>query len=132
MLEVLKRISWAAQPVPWAQDWHRVRRPELSRDSALTGTTRRWLQRLPARRRPYRLCTAYPRVANRIAWVWPDENMAAQVLDDLLFDHRGGRSGFPHWVTRELRRLQEFNQQHRVELRPEGLFDTARRVLVNF
>ena len=99
------------------------------RDSALTGTTRRWLQRLPARRRPYRRCTACPRVANRIAWVWPDENRAAQVLDDLLADHRGGRSGFPHWVTRELRRLQEFNQQHRVELRSETLLAAVARVL---
>lgn len=129
MLEVLKKVSWAAQPVPWVQDWHRVRRPELPRDSALTGTTRRWLQRLPARRRPYRLCTAYPRVANRIAWVWTDKNMAAQVLDDLLVDHRGGRSGFPHWVMRELRRLQEFNQQHRVELRPETWVAAVARVL---
>ncbi len=129
MLEVLKKISWTAEPVPWVQDWHRVRRPEVARDFALTGTTRRWLQRLPARRRPYRLCTAYPRVANRIAWVWPDEAMTAQVLEDLLFDRRGGRSGFPHWVTRELRRLQEFNEQHRMELRPEGFIAAAGRVL---
>ncbi len=129
MFEVLKKISWTAEPVRWAQDWHRVRRPELARDQALTGTTRRWLQRLPARRRPYRLCTAYPRVANRIAWVWADENMTAQVLDDLLMDRRGGRAGFPSWVARELRRLQEFNQQHRVETRPEGLAEAAVRVL---
>ena len=129
MLEVLKKISWPAQPAPWAQDWQRVRRPEVARDYALTGTTRRWLQRLPARRRPYRLCTAFPRVANRIAWLWPDEAMSAQVLEDLLIDRRGGRSGFPHWVTRELRRLQEFNQQHRVELRPEGFMEAAGRVL---
>ena len=129
MLEVFKKVGWAAGPVPWAQDWQRVRRPECTRDLALTGTTRRWLQRLPARRRPYRLCTAYPRVANRIAWVWADEAVTAQVLDDLLTDRRGGRAGFPHWVTRELRRLQEFNQQHRTEVRPEGLLEAAGRVL---
>jgi hypothetical protein len=129
MFEVLKKISWPAQPVPAAQDWLRVRRPELPRDKALTGTTRHWLQRLPARRRPYRLCTAYPRVANRIAWAWPDEAVAAQVLDDLLTDRRGGRAGFPPWVNRELRRLQEFNEQHRIEVRPERLAEVAARVL---
>jgi hypothetical protein len=131
MLEALKKISWTAEPVQGPQDWQRVRRAECVRDRALTGTTRRWLQRLPARRRPYRLCTAFPRVANRLAWVWADEAMAAQVLDDLLVDRRGGRSGFPHWVTRELRRLQEFNDQHRKELRPEGFLEAAGRVLGN-
>ncbi len=129
MMDVLKKMSWAAQPVPWTQDWHRVRRPELARDSALTGTTRRWLQRLPARRRPYRLCTAYPRVANRVAWVWPDEILTSRLLDELLVDRRGGRAGFPRWVTRELRRLQEFNEQHRVEVRPEGFIEAAGRML---
>jgi hypothetical protein len=68
-------------------------------------------------------------VANRLAWVWADEAMAAQVLDDLLVDRRGGRAGFPHWVTRELRRLQEFNVQHRKEVRPEGFLEAAGRVL---
>lgn len=129
MFELLKKISWMAEPVPPAQDWHRVRRPELMRDKALTGTTRHWLQRLPARRRPYRLCTAYPRVANRIAWAWPDEAVTSQVLNDLLTDRRGGRAGFPSWVTRELRRLQEYNEQHRVELRPERMREAAGRVL---
>ena len=129
MMDVLKKMSWAAQPVPWTQDWHRVRRPELARDSALTGTTRRWLQRLPARRRPYRLCTAYPRVANRVAWMWPDEILTSRLLDELLVDRRGGRAGFPRWVTRELRRLQEFNEQHRVEVRPEGFIEAAGRML---
>ena len=28
-------------------EWHRVRRPELPRDQAVTGTTRHWLQSLP-------------------------------------------------------------------------------------
>jgi hypothetical protein len=129
MLDVLKKLSWAAEPVPWAQDWQRVRRPELARDAALTGTTRRWLQRLPAHRRPYRLCTAFPRVANRLAWVWPDETVTTRVLEDLLLDRRGGRAGFPPWVRRELCRLQEFNKQHRMELRPEGFIAAAGRVL---
>ena len=93
MLEVLKKISWPAEPVPWAQDWQRVRRPEVARDFALTGTTRRWLQRLPARRRPYRLCTAFPRVANRIAWVWPG-SISGQVTRLAAFRAGMAENGF--------------------------------------
>ena len=129
MLDVLKKMSWAAGPVPWAQDWQRVRRPELPRDAALTGTTRRWLQRLPARRRPYRLCTAFPRVANRIAWCWADAGLSEAVLDDLLVDRRGGRQGFAPIVVRELQRLRDFNAQQRVEVSAEGLLARAARVV---
>lgn len=129
MFEILKKGRWLADDFSQAPEWQRVRRPELARDQTLSGTTRHWLQRLPARRRPYRLCTRYPRVANRIAWAWSDVDMTNQVLDDLLVDRRGGREGFPPWVLRELRRLQEFNQQQRQELRPEGLMEAAGRML---
>jgi hypothetical protein len=129
MLDVLRKMSWPAATPDQQQMWQAVRRPQVHKDQALTGTTRHWLQRLPARRRPYRLCTAYPRVANRIAWAWSNEQIAAQVLEDLLVDSRGGRSGFPHWITRELRRLQEYNQLHRQELRREGLLETAGRLM---
>ncbi len=129
MFEVLRKMHWPPQAADQPSAWQAVRRPDALKDHALTGTTRHWLQRLPARRRPYRLCMAYPRVANRIAWGWPDEQLTAQVLEDLLVDRRGGRMGFPHWITRELRRLQEFNEQHRREVRPEGLLETAERVM---
>jgi hypothetical protein len=107
---------------------HRVRRSERACDQALTGTTRHWLLRLPARRRPLRLCLSYPRVANRIAWVWADAEVSAQVLVDLLQDQRGGRQGFPPSVTRELRRLQDFNTQQRRETQPEGVLQIAGRL----
>jgi hypothetical protein len=114
----------ATPPSPALQ---RVRRPERVCDAALTGTTRRWLLQLPARRRPLRLCLSYPRVANRIAWVWADAEVSAQVLVDLLEDSRGGRQGFPPSVTRELRRLQDFNRQQRRETQPEGALQMAGR-----
>lgn len=98
-------------------------------DQALTGTARLWLRRLPSRRRPLRLCAAHPRVANRIAWCWGDPLLSAQVLDDLLVDRRGGRHGFAAPIVRELRRLREFNDQQRMELAPEGLWNAAARVL---
>lgn len=125
---LLKSDPHSAPRLPSA-DWSRVRRPEVARDSALTGTARHWLQRLPPRRRPYRLCARYPRVANRIAWLWTDPVMSAQVLQDLLVDRRGGRAGFPSWILRELHRLQEFNQQHRVEDTPETWIDATHRLL---
>ena len=91
-----------------ALEWAPVRRAPRACDQALTGTTRRWLRELPARRRPLRLCQLYPRVANRLAWAWRDAALGTQVLDDLLVDRRGGREGFPRTVQRELQRLQEF------------------------
>jgi hypothetical protein len=129
MLETYRKVNGPLPQASVQPNWHALRRPEVLKDLALTGTTRHWLQRLPVRRRPYRLCTSYPRVANRIAWAWPNEQITAQVLNDLLVDSRGGRMGFPHWITRELRRLQEFNQQHRCEIRREGLLEAAGRVM---
>jgi hypothetical protein len=127
MFEDLKRISLGLEPQ--APVWQRLRRAERQCDQAINGTTRHWLQKLPARRRPLRLCMAYPRVANRIAWVWADAQVSAQVLTDLLEDRRGGRQGFAPSITRELRRLQEFNAQQRRETRPEGLMEVAGRLL---
>ena len=111
-----------------AAPWQLLRRPARACDNAITGTTRRWLRGLPARRRPLRLCTLYPRVANRLAWHWADTVRCAALLDELLADRRGGRAGFPAPVARELRLLQEFHRQHRVELKPEGFWARAARV----
>ena len=107
-----------------------LRRPERACDQALTGTTRQWLRRLPARRRPLRLCTLYPRVANRLAWCWSDSALAAVALDDLLYDRRGGRRGFPACVKRELHRLRDFNQLQGADSRPERWWETVARLAV--
>lgn len=92
---------------PFAMPWVPARRAPRHSDQALTGTARVWLRRLPAGRRPMRLCAAFPRVANRIAWCWHDAGLLEQVFEDLLTDHRGGRRGFPQPVVRELHRLRE-------------------------
>jgi hypothetical protein len=99
-------------------------------DEALSGTARVWLRKLPPRRRPMRLCEVYPRVANRIAWCWGDPALAAQVLEDLLTDSRGGRRGFPAPVVRELQRLREFNAAQRVETQPETLLQAVVRIVI--
>jgi hypothetical protein len=105
-----------------------ARRPPRASDNALNGTARHWLRKLPERRRPLRLCEHYPRVANRIAFCWPEPAMSRQILEDLLVDKRGNRRGFPSSVQRELRRLAEYNDQQRVESTPENWLETLRRL----
>ncbi len=129
MFEVLKHLIDDVPADPQSAAWAAVRRAPRGCDHALTGTTRVWLRRLPARRRPLRLCEAYPRVANRIAWCWRDADLSEQVLDDLLVDRRGGRRGFPAPIVRELQRLREFNAQQRVEMRPEAFTERLGRVM---
>ncbi len=129
MLEVLKRLQPHAEAEAERERWLRARRPERECDRALTGTARQWLRRLPPRRRPLRLCMAYPRVANRMAWCWSDLDLSRQVLEDLLQDRRGGRRGFAPAIVRELQRLREFNDQQRMELHDETLFQAFRRVV---
>lgn len=101
--------------VPTTSPWVAQRRPLRACDSAINGTTRQWLRRLPPGRRPLRLCELYPRVANRLAWCWNDRVCRDQTLTDLLEDRRGGRRGFPACVVRELQRLRDFDD------RPETL-----------
>jgi hypothetical protein len=88
-------------------DWAPLRCAPRITDLSLTDVTRTWLHRLPPRRRPQRLSALFPRVATRIALCWNDAELAAQVLDDLLTDRRGGRRGFPAPVVRELHRLRD-------------------------
>ena len=91
--------------------WSQARRALRPQDQSLLGPSRRWLQRLPPRRRPARLAAHYPRVVNRIALCWSDPGLSMQVLTDLLTDRRGGRSGFAAPIVHELRRLQRFNAE---------------------
>ena len=105
-----------------------MRRAPRHNDEALTGTTRGWLRKLPAGRRPEYLCTQFPRVANLIAWTWPDPVQVHELLDDLLTDRRGGRAGFPPPVLHELRRLRAYNQRIGETEQPPGYLDLLRRI----
>lgn len=127
MLEVLQPTKGDINSALDEARWATVRRPDRACDHALNGTSRLWLRKLPARRRPLRLCMEHPRVANRIAWCWHDVELSSQLLDDLLQDRRGGRRGFCAAINRELKRLQDFNAQQRVEARPEGLWQAVAR-----
>jgi hypothetical protein len=127
MLEILKLILVDAEEGEADRRWAPVRRAPRGSDNALTGTARLWLRRLPPRRRPLRLCEHHPRVANRLAWCWSDPALAAQALEDLRVDRRGGRRGFAPEIVRELQRLAEFNDQQRIETRPQTLLAAAAR-----
>jgi hypothetical protein len=118
-MDLLSLFSAADAPDTDAA-WAALRRAPRHSDEALTGTTRIWLRRLPAGRRPLRLCLRFPRVANRIAWCWHDAALASQVLEDLLTDRRGGRTGFPKPVVAELRRLREYHDRGRHEPQHAG------------
>ena len=129
MHDLFKLLAAEPDPDPGQALWCGVRRVSRECDRALTGTTRRWLRALPARRRPLRLCETHPRVANRIAWCWADIGLSEALLDDLLVDRRGGRQGFAPVIVRELQRLRDFNDHHRVEVASEGLLARAARVV---
>lgn len=128
MFERFKELIADAPDDAGDEMWRRRRRLPRECDLALTGTTRNWLRQLPARQRPLRLCTEFPRVANRIAWCWRDSALSESVLGDLLVDRRGGRLGFPTVVVRELQRLQAFNLRQRVDDRPERLWERVARL----
>ncbi len=107
--------------------WESVRRPARHSDEALTGTTRGWLRRLPPGRRPNQLCTQFPRLANLLAWHWPDPATTHELLDDLLSDRRGGRAGFPKAINFELRRLRDFIERSHEAESTHGTLDALRR-----
>lgn len=113
-------------PAP-GDPWEPLRRAPRHSDEALTGTTRVWLRKLPAGRRPQQLCMQFPRVANRLAWHWCDPVQARMVLDDLLQDRRGGRAGFPAAVVQELRRLRDYHDRMAEQAQGPGYLELLRR-----
>ena len=92
-------------------DWVRHRAPPRHRDATLSDAARSWMQHLPEPVGPNRLCSLYPRIANRLAFLWPDPGLTEHFLDELLVDRRDGREGFPPDVTVELLVLHRFNSR---------------------
>ena len=86
-------------------DWGPSRRPLQASDLVLMPETYRWLHRLPRGIRPLVLPRKFPRIANALCRTWSDEQALSEYLDGLVFDHRGGRQGFPALVQEELEAL---------------------------
>ena len=73
--------------------------------------TFRWIAKLPRRVRPFALLRQYPRIANMMAGMWPDQEAYHAYLHDLLTDRRGNRSGFPPEIVQELFALRVHYEQ---------------------
>jgi hypothetical protein len=96
-----------------ASDHARMRAPLRDVDLVLSRVAEVWLMALPRPLRPAALCSAYPRVVNRLALCWGDPVLTERLLDDLLVGRRGKRKGFPAPVAEELLRLRRFHDHHR-------------------
>ena len=75
---------------------------------SLRTATIQWILRLPPHIQPRHLQVKYPRVANRIAALWPEPTSCESYLDDLLTDKRGGRKGFPLNVAQEVASIRDY------------------------
>ena|SRR5664279_4855638 len=71
-------------------------------------TTARWVANLPDEVQPLALLQRLPRIANRLARLWEDDEALPIYFDDLLVDRRGGRQGFPPDIHHELLVLWEY------------------------
>lgn len=74
-----------------------------------------WLQALPEYARPKQLSARHPGVVNRIASVWADRNMCADLIECLLADER---AGFSAAIRAELVRLQFLHRKLMTVQRP--------------
>lgn len=75
---------------------------------SLASTAREWLAELPADVRPAELVAYYPRIANELSARWRKVTLCEQYLDDLVFDRRGARTGFPRGIGREIASLRDY------------------------
>jgi hypothetical protein len=71
----------------------------------------RWYAELPVEVRPEMLAALFPEIVNKLALAWPETARARALLDDLVIDRRGGRSGFPSSVCTDLLRLHALISQ---------------------
>lgn len=94
--------------------WQSLRGPELESDKSLTPDAQAWLSLLPEFARPQALCTAHPRISNRLALIWADRPAVKLYFDNVLIDKRPGRVGFSTDVRAELLHLRVY---HETELR---------------
>lgn len=74
-----------------------------------------WVAGLPSQLVPHGMIESYPRIAYRIAKYWSDPYKMQQYFNDLVFDNRGGRQGFPGVVAKEILALHQFYEEKLVE-----------------
>ncbi|HKW84889.1 MAG TPA: hypothetical protein VJN68_14150, partial [Burkholderiaceae bacterium] len=88
----------------------------------LSPVAARWCAELPADARPEVLASRFPAVVNRIAQAWHEAARARELLEDLLIDQRGDRSGFPKDAFGELLRLHRLISATGYDTRPQDVW----------
>ena len=88
--------------------WEERRHVSTAEEVIPTVDTLLWFAKLPEPIRPKLLLSAFPRVLNRIAAHWPHRTECLSVLEDLLIDRRGTRSGFAPLIAEEIARLRDY------------------------
>ena len=89
-------------------DWEGKREAQIAHDLLLQESTCDWLASLPANIRPTNLAKQFPCVANKIASVWARPLACDKVMEELMLDHRGKRTGFPVEVGAEIAILMDY------------------------
>ena len=79
-----------------------LRRPSHADDYVLAEDASAWLETLAPDLQPCETVLKYPRIVNRLARCWNDEELLELLFDELLIDHRGARQGFPAEVHAEI------------------------------
>jgi hypothetical protein len=79
-----------------------MRRPSHSDDFVLAEDASAWMASLPLVLQPRETVLRFPRIVNRLARCWHDEELLELLFDELLIDHRGARQGFPPEVHAEI------------------------------
>jgi hypothetical protein len=96
------------------------RRQKTTTVNRLLSSTIDWLAALPPNVRPLALATKYPRLANRIAQEWREPSACRKDFDDLVYDKRGTRCGFPPDVYVELLALRDYYYGYDLALAKEA------------
>ena len=113
---VLRKAARASEPLPASAPslseapppQAGMRRHHTTAVNRLLSSTVDWLASLPPNVRPLALATKFPRVANRIAKEWQQPSACRRDFEDLVYDKRGTRRGFPPDVYIELLALRDF------------------------
>jgi hypothetical protein len=98
----------APLPVATTQTWEDRRHAASPEGVVPTADALLWFAKLPEPIRPKQLMQQFPRVLNRIAAHWPQRPECLSVLEDLLIDRRGTRSGFAPPIAEEIARLRDY------------------------
>ncbi len=79
-------------------------------DLQLCAEAQALLESLSPRIRPHELPGRFPRIMNQIAHLWRRHAQLDRYIEELLFDRREGRQGFPFAVVLELNTLKDYYQ----------------------